>query len=84
VIVLSKPADIAGAVETPYRCAEGLVETGRRPLPGKICMHNGRNGLPDEDELHSRLAAKSRVTMSRPLELGLIDWSAEFSHESLH
>jgi hypothetical protein len=47
-------------------------------------MHNGRNGLPDEDELHSRLAAKSRVTMSRSLELGLIDWSAEFSHESLH
>lgn len=70
-------------VEPPDGGAESPVETGRRPLSGKLRMHDGRDGLSGEEKVHFRFRRQSRIAAPGSFELGLIDRTAELRHESL-
>jgi hypothetical protein len=81
----SKPANIASTVDAANSCAKAPVKTGGRPAFRRIRINDRRNSAAVKGEFYFwLLIVKRSITAPGPLELHLVDSSAEFCNEPLH
>ena len=80
----SQPPDVAVAVHSPNRCAEGLIEISHWPSVLYIRMDHYRYSWPHKREFHLWSGIASRTALPGSLKVSLFDWATKFRYEPLH